>query len=347
MEGADAEKRAEEIKTKLASGADFAKLATEFSSDSGSKNQGGDLGFTSGDAFPAEFESALAKLKVGEVSAPVKTEAGVHLIKLISERGSKAPTFEESKAGIIDQIKRAEAETQFGQKLDKLKDLAYNADNLGEVAKELGLSVQNSGLFGKAGGKDLTANNAFVTAAFSNEVLEQGNPSEIIELESNRVLVLKKTDRKPAQLQPLDVVKAQITTLVRAEKIQALLTQQAQEVTAALNAGSSIADQAKALGVEVKVAKGTSRTDTVTDRDILQYVFGLAAPNGKSVTGNVKTSTGDYAVIALDAVNLATEDKVPEEQRLSVSSMLSNISGEYDFKSFQSHLQEVAKIKHP
>jgi len=347
LEGADAEKRAEEIKTKLASGADFAKLATEFSSDSGSKNQGGDLGFTSGDAFPAEFESALAKLKVGEVSAPVKTEAGVHLIKLISERGSKAPTFEESKAGIIDQIKRAEAETQFGQKLDKLKDLAYNADNLGEVAKELGLSVQNSGLFGKAGGKDLTANNAFVTAAFSNEVLEQGNPSEIIELESNRVLVLKKTDRKPAQLQPLDVVKAQITTLVRAEKIQALLTQQAQEVTAALNAGSSIADQAKALGVEVKVAKGTSRTDTVTDRDILQYVFGLAAPNGKSVTGNVKTSTGDYAVIALDAVNLATEDKVPAEQRLSVSSMLSNISGEYDFKSFQSHLQEVAKIKHP
>ena len=266
---------------------------------------------------------------------------------MVAERGSKAPTFEESKVGIIDQIKRAEAEAQFGQKLDKLKDLAYNADNLGEVAKELGLSVQNSGLFGKTGGKDLTANNAFVTAAFSNEVLEQGNPSEIIELESNRVLVLKKTDRKPAQLQPLDVVKAQITALVRAEKIQALLTKQAQEVTAALNAGSSLADQAKALGVEVKAAKGTSRTDTVTDRDILQYVFGLAAPTGKPVTGNVKTSTGDYAVIALDAVNLATEDKVPAEQRLSVSSMLANISGEYDFKSYQSHLQEVAKIKHP
>ncbi len=347
LEGADAEKRAEEVKAKLAAGADFAKLATEFSNDLGSKSQGGDLGFSSGDAFPAEFEAALAKLKVGEVSAPVKTEAGVHLIKLLSERGSKAPTFEEAKAGIIDQIKRTEAEGQFGQKLEKLKDLAYNADNLTEVAKELGLTVQNSGLFGKTGGKDLTANNAFVSAAFSPEVLEQGNSSEIIELEPSRVLVLKKTDRKPAQLQPLDAVKEQITSIVRAEKIQALLTQQAQEITAALNAGSSLADQAKALGLEVKVAKETSRTDTVTDRDILQYVFGLATPAGKPVAGNVKTSTGDYAVVALDAVHLGTDDKVAAEQRLSVASMLSNINGEYDFKSYQAHLQEVAKVKLP
>ena len=118
------QKRAEQIKAKLAAGEDFAKLANEFSTDAGSKNQGGDLGFSAGDAFPAEFEAALAKLKVGEVSAPVKTEAGVHIIKLISERGSKAPSFEDAKAGILDQLKRTEAESQFGIKLERLKDLA-------------------------------------------------------------------------------------------------------------------------------------------------------------------------------------------------------------------------------
>jgi peptidyl-prolyl cis-trans isomerase D len=347
FEGADAEKRAEETKAKLAAGGDFAKLATEFSADAGSKNQGGDLGFSSGDAFPSEFEAALAKLKVGEVSAPVKTEAGVHLIKLVAERGSKAPTFEEAKAGIVDQIKRSEAEGQFGQKLEKLKDLAYNADNLAEVGKELGLAVQNSGLFARTGGKDLTANAAFVNAAYSAEVLEQGNASEVIELEPSRVLVLKKTDRKPAQLQPLETVKEQITSVVRAEKIQALLTRQASEVAAALNSGGNLTDQAKALGLEVKVAKGTSRTDTVTDRGILEYVFSLAAPAGKPVVGSVKTGSGDYAVIALDAVQLGTEDKVGAEQRQSVSSMLAGISGDHDFRSYQAHLKEVAKIEHP
>ena len=348
LEGADAQKRAEELKAKLVAGEDFAKLATEFSTDEGSKAQGGDLGFSSGDAFPAEFEAALAKLKVNEVSAPVKTDAGVHIIKLLAERGSNAPTFEESKAGILDQLKRTEAESQFGAKLEKLKDLAYNADSLAEVAKELGLTAQNTGLFTKTGGKDLTANTAVVTAAFSAEVLEQGNASDVIELESSRVLVLKKTDRKPAQLQPLETVKEQITAVVRAEKVQALLAQQAQGVIAALNSGASLADQAKALGLEAKAAAGVTRSDAATDRDVLQYAFSLASPAAnKPVSGSVRTAKGDHAVVVLSAVNLGTEDKVPAEQRTSIANQLANINGEYEFKSFQSHLEEVAKIKRP
>ncbi|HOY24402.1 MAG TPA: SurA N-terminal domain-containing protein [Cellvibrio sp.] len=348
LEGTDAQKRAEEIKAKLTAGEDFAKLATEFSTDEGSKAQGGDLGFSSGDAFPAEFEAALAKLKVNEVSVPVKTDAGIHIIKLLAERGSNAPTFEESKAGILDQLKRTEAESQFGAKLEKLKDLAYNADSLAEVAKELGLTAQNTGLFTKTGGKDLTANTAVVTAAFSAEVLEQGNASDVIELEPSRVLVLKKTDRKPAQLQPLETVKEQITAVVRAEKVQALLAQQAQSVVAALNSGASLSDQAKTLGLEAKAATGVNRSDAATDRDVLQYAFSLASPAAnKPVLGSVRTAKGDHAVVVLSAVNLGAEDKVPAEQRASIANQLSNINGEYEFKSFQSHLEEVAKIKRP
>jgi peptidyl-prolyl cis-trans isomerase D len=348
LEGTDAQKRAEEIKAKLAAGEDFAKLATEFSTDEGSKAQGGDLGFSSGDAFPAEFEAALAKLKVNEVSVPVKTDAGVHIIKLLAERGSNAPTFEESKAGILDQLKRTEAESQFGAKLEKLKDLAYNADSLTDVAKELGLTAQNTGLFTKTGGKDLTANTAVVTAAFSAEVLEQGNASDVIELEPSRVLVLKKTDRKPAQLQPLETVKEQITAVVRTEKVQALLAQQAQGIIAALNSGATLADQASVLGLEAKAAAGVTRSDAATDRDVLQYAFSLASPAAnKPVSGSVRTAKGDHAVVVLSAVNLGAEDKVPAEQRAAIATQLANITGEYDFKSFQSHLEEVAKIKRP
>lgn len=346
LEGADAQKRAEEIKTKLTAGEDFAKLATEFSTDAGSKNQGGDLGFSAGEAFPTEFESALAKLKVGEVSAPVKTDAGVHLIKLLSERGSKAPTFEEAKGGVIDQLKRSEAENQFSVKVEKLKDLAYNADGLPEVAKELGLTAQNTGLFTKTSGKDLAANPAFVTAAFSSEVLEQGNASEIIELEPSRVLVLKKTDRKPAQLQSLDSVKDQITIVVRTEKVQAKLAEQAKAIVTAVNTGALLADQAKTLGLDVKTATGVARNDSSTDGDILRYAFTLATPAAdKPVLGSVQLAKGDYAVVAVSGVHLAGEDKVPAAQRVAISTQLANINGGYDLKSYQSHLQEVAKIK--
>lgn len=345
LEG-DAQKSAADIKAKLDAGEDFAKLAKQYSTDAGSKEQGGDLGFSSGDAFPAEFESALAKLKVGEVSAPVKTSAGTHIIKLLAERGSQPPTLAESKASIIEQLKRSEADNQFSEKFKKLGDASYNADNLADVAKELNLTVKNTGLFAKEGGKDLTANSLFVTAAFSPEVLEQGNASDVIELEPSRVVVLKKTDRKPSELEPLENVKAKIVTVVRAEKTQALLTKQANDFVASLNAGKSIAEQAKAAGLEVKVATAVSRSDKDTDRDVLQYVFKLANPvENKPVLGSVKTAKGDIAVVSLAAVTLGTDDKVPAEQKASISTQLANINGEYDLKSYQSHLQEVAKIK--
>ncbi len=346
FEGADAQKRADEVKAKLTAGEDFAKLAKEFSADSGSKEQGGDLGFSSGDAFPSEFEAALAKLKVGEISAPVKSEAGVHIIKLVAERGSKPPTLEESKAAIVDQLKRTEADTQFAAKLERIKDLAFNAENLTSLAKELGLNAQNTGLFARTGGKDLTANPAFVKAAFSTEVLEEGNASEPIEIETNRVVVVKKTDRKPAALQPLEAVKDKVTAVVRAEKTQALLAQQAKDILAAINSGKTLAEQATALGYELKTATGVNRNDAATDRDVLQYAFSLATPAEKPVLGNVKLGSGDFAIVSLSSVHLGTEDKVPAEQRNSISTQLANINGGYDFKSYQSHLKEVAKIKH-
>src|SRR6187551_830452 len=168
----DNQAKVKAITDKLAAGEDFAALAKEFSDDLGSKEQGGDLGFTKGDAFPTEFEAALAGLKVGEVSAAVKTDAGTHFVKLLAEKGSEPPSFEEQKASIEDQLKRAEAEGLFVAQLEKLRDLSYNAENLAEVAQELGLKIENSGLFERSKGKDLMANAKVVAAAFSAEVLQ-------------------------------------------------------------------------------------------------------------------------------------------------------------------------------
>ena len=73
------EARIDEIQTALAEGSDFAELATRYSIDIGSAQAGGDLGYTAGDAFPEPMEAAIALLEVGEISAPVETDAGVHL----------------------------------------------------------------------------------------------------------------------------------------------------------------------------------------------------------------------------------------------------------------------------
>ncbi len=333
------------VTDKLAAGEEFSKVAQELSDDLGSKDQGGDLGFSKGDAFPKEFETALSALKVGEVSAPVKTDAGTHIIKLLAEKGSQAPTYEEQRASIEEQLKRAEAENLFVAQLEKLKELSYNAESLADVANDLGVKVQNTGLFDRSGGKDLTADSKFIEAAFSAEVMQEGNSSDVIELDSTHVVVLKKTEHKPSQLRPLADVKEQITTTLKDQKARDLLSQQGAALIASLNSGVAFEEAAKTAGVEAKAAKAIARSNSEIDSDVVRYAFSLAKPqNGKATVGGVMTLKGDYAVVSLTAVTAGTE-KVTPEQKTAVLSQLASIYGRNDFNSYQKFLKDAADVK--
>lgn len=336
------------VTDKLAAGTDFAEVAKTSSDDLGSKEQGGDLGFTKGDTFPKEFEDALAKLKVGEVSAPVETEAGIHIIKLLGERGSKAPTLEEQKASVEEQLKRTEAENIFVAKLDQLKELSFNAEDLSVVAAELGLKVENSGLFSRNAGQGIAANKQFADAAFSDEVLQEGNSSEPVEFDSSRVVVLKKTDYKPSRLKALDEVKADIVAVLTDEKARQLIREKGNALLADLRAGKSLVDLAKTEGQEVKAVKVAKRNNTETDAEISGFVFDMAKPQGAtpSVDGFV-TAKGDYAVVSLEGVKLATSDsaEIAPEQKQAMIAQVNNINGQSEFSSFQEYLKSTADIE--
>lgn len=334
-----------EVSEKLAAGADFAELAKTYSDDLGTRDQGGELGFSTGEAFPAEFEGALAGLQVGGVSGPVKTEAGTHFIKLVSERGAEPPSFEEERNRIVDQIKRAEAENQFVNLLERLKDLSYNAENLGEVAEELGLESKNTGLFGRNTGTGIAADSRFVSAAFSDEVLVENNSSDVIELSTTRAVVLKKTDHQQSYVKPLDEVKEQITATLRNNKIQTLLASSAQELLASVAAGQALAAVAADAGYEVKTVENGERSDASIDREVVRQAFSLAKPQGENpVLASTRTTTGDYAVIALTAVNLGGQE-LPAEQKNAIAAQLNNMTGQGEYASYQNLLREKASIK--
>ncbi|AQT59429.1 SurA N-terminal domain-containing protein [Cellvibrio sp. PSBB023] len=344
IEGNDADK-IKQVSEKLASGVEFAAVASEFSDDSGSKDQGGDLGFTSGDAFPQEFETALASLKVGEVSGPVKTDAGTHFIKLLAEKNSTPPSFEEQKAAIEEQLKRAEAEVNFVAQLEKLRDLSYNAENLAEVAKELGLKVENSGLYERSKGKGLLASPKVTEAAFSDEVLREGNSSEVIEIDSSNVLVLKMTEHKPSQVKPLAEVKEQIVNTLKDQKARVLLSEQSNKFIADLNAGSTLADLSVAAGLESKEFKEATRNTADADGDVLRHAFSMSKPAaGKPSVGNVMTSGGDMAIVVVQSVSPGSFEKVTPEQKTTISAQLASIYGRNDFSGFQKFLKDSADI---
>lgn len=96
----ETEEEANEIKQQLDQGADFEELAKEKSTDPGSKESGGDLGYFGRGEMVAEFEETAFSLAVGEISAPVKSSYGYHIIKVEDYKEARTPTYDEIKNDI-------------------------------------------------------------------------------------------------------------------------------------------------------------------------------------------------------------------------------------------------------
>ena len=128
----DSEEKAKEIFEKIAHGEDFVKMAKQFSKDPGSKEEGGDLGYFSRGQMVPVFEETAFKLKKGDVSQPVQSQFGWHLIKLEDRRQRGAPAFDQIKDRILAAMihKRAQEVAQTLREKAKLEfvDPAIKAD---------------------------------------------------------------------------------------------------------------------------------------------------------------------------------------------------------------------------
>lgn len=132
------EQQAKDIKGKIDAGEDFGSLAKEFSLDVATKEKGGDIGYFKDGDMLQPFQEAARKLKPGEVSQPVHTDFGYHIIKLIDEK--KLPSFEKMKPQlegelIAKKIDQSKINAEIQKLLDKehikigeekLKDLYKN-----------------------------------------------------------------------------------------------------------------------------------------------------------------------------------------------------------------------------
>jgi tetratricopeptide (TPR) repeat protein len=147
---AKAKATAEEILAKVKGGADFATLAKQYSEDTGSKDKGGDLGFFKRGSMVPEFEKAAFALKAGEVSEPVKTVYGYHIIKVEERKEASGPAFEKAKADIDKQLKSKVGETTFNNWFTDLRKkakieiqnaqlAAYNAASEGKTKEAIEL----------------------------------------------------------------------------------------------------------------------------------------------------------------------------------------------------------------
>ena len=332
---------ASELRQQLDGGADFAALAAEHSDDPGSAADGGELGLVETGVMVPEFEEALFALQSGDISQPVETEFGVHLIKLNRIETGEPPSFEQARFELEAAQREQRSEARFVELSEQLADISFAAADLAEPAEALALPVQTTELFGREGGDDsLSSHPRVLKAAFSEDVLSRGHNSELIELDRDRVVVIRKLEHQPARAQQLSEVSDQISSAIKHQKAEARVMEQAGQLLA----------EAKALRAEQLAAEpwqqrqGLNRGDTELDSQLVSGVFKLAKPAaGETQWSVIPLSDGGAAVVGLSAVQPGADLAQTELQMMG--GFLASRRGQADYFDLVSHLKATAEVE--
>ncbi len=327
-----------EVAERLKQGEDFAKLAEEVSQDPGSASNGGDLGFAGPGVYDPEFEKSLYALKKDEVSAPVRSSFGWHLIKLLDVQAPEVPSFDSLKAKLEREVKAQQVEQRFVEAAKELEEASFEASDLAQPAQELGLQVQTSGAFGREGGEGVAANRQVVQAAFSPEVLEDGANSGAIELDPDTTLVLRVKEHKKPTLLPLEEVSAGIRDTLSRKKASEAAKAEGEALLAQLRDGG-------ASGKDWKVVEAATRSQEGVEPEVLQALFRMAKPeDGKSSFAGLTLNNGDYVVLRLDGVGQAKAE-LSAEEKTSYRRFLASRAGQQDFAAYREQLKDKADIE--
>ncbi|PIP81401.1 MAG: hypothetical protein COW84_00060 [Gammaproteobacteria bacterium CG22_combo_CG10-13_8_21_14_all_40_8] len=339
------------IQRQIMEGADFAEVAKKQSDDTVSAENGGDLGFFGKKVMDPEFEKATFALqKVGDVSEIVRSQFGLHLIKLTEIHQAKEATLDDVKDKVVDALKKSQLELLFSDKKSQMTEKAFEySDSLKEVAQELGLTVQVSEPFSKTGGMGVFTNPMVIEAAFSDQVLGNNFNSDVINIDKSHALVLRLKKHTDSYTQSLEQVKTSVEQAVITETAKKRLVDLATKVVAGLKQNKAEQEVLALLPSTVKAEwvsfEQVKRTDAKIPSDIRTRLFLMEKPASEQPNYTGQETNQGFAIIKLEKVTMGDPTQATAEQRKQVEDRLSRLKTNLEEAAFQAWLKENAKIE--
>ena len=336
---------ARETQQRILEGEDFEALALEFSSDIASAEEGGDIGYTDGSAFPSEIEEALEILAVNEVSDPIITEFGVHLVKLTEDSENSFQPYEE----VVDRIERdkksAEIELIYAERLQNLSNLAFETGDLLTISEELNLPVLQSEPIGRSGGSAIFSNQELIAAAFSDEVLMDGNNSDVVELGTGQAVVLRIEEFNEAAVPTLEEVQPEIAVIIRTEMEREEVQKVGKNLLDAAERSEGLDELLNANELEWIVEEDIERNSFTVNREIVTKAFGMPRPTALPELTTITLDNGTFVLLELNQVNSGAVDSLEQDELDALTETLSTGLGSSDFEAFLNNLRSNADIQ--
>lgn len=336
------------IRERVAAGEEFAALAKELSEDPGSSGQGGDLGLFERGVMDPAFENAAFALELGELSEPVRSAFGYHLIEVTEIQAESVKPLEEVREELVAALVSDEAEHRYFGLAERMGNLAYESpDSLIPAAETLDLKVQTSDWVGRSGGEGVLSQPKVVGAAFSDDVLGQGNNSEVIEIEDKgrqQAVVVRVIEHQEAAIKPLDEVRDEIVRIIRIQHAREATGQEARELADRLRGGVTM--QQAAEGYDLVEPGMVDRNATDVPAKILNEAFILPLPGaGASSFGVTELRDGSAAVVAVTEAQEGSLDDLDDQQKEMERQALARTLARTYYDRLQDDLRRRADVQ--
>lgn len=321
--------------------AKFGELARKHSQDPGSAEKGGDLGSFGRGLMVKPFDDAVFAMKKGDITVPIETQYGYHIIRLDGIEGGQVTPFEKVKSQIADEVRKAKAGKAFSEAAEKFNDLVYEQfDSLQPAADALKLTVQKSDWVSRAGGNmnPMFNNEKLMAALFSDEVLKNKHNTTAIEVQPNTMVAARVTEHEPAAALPLAEVRQDIQRHLESEAamkqaeadgkaaLDNLVRGQESKSRLAWSVPQNVSLQ-KRQGLHAEGAKAVFGADTTK----LPVYVGVSAPQGKFVV---------YRITRVKDVN-----QIDPAQKKALARQLAQMAGQEQYQAYIASLREQVDVK--
>lgn len=338
--------KAESIKVRLDAGEDFVALVKSESSDEFSAENDGDLGVLSAGDMEESFELAMNALaKVGDISSPVKTSFGYHIIKLTELLPGETQSLEEVRDQITMALKKQGAEEAFYAKSSVLEEKSFEiSDSLSEVSKLIEVDIQTSPLFSRNKALGIFANADAKEAAFSENVLEASMNSSLININDNHVVVVRLKMHQPSEIQPLEKVSERVVSTLKSSKTKTAAIEYGENIKDKLMSKSEVGELLAPKGLKWKDLDKVERTSASLPYLQLQKFFKMSHPLEDSYSIDVLEDNSEYIILVLNLVENGQLDKAEKNLVTQAEQRLTRFYGEADYGSLVEQQRSEADV---
>ena len=340
-----AQEQSKDILVRIKGGESFEELAQEFSDDSGSATNGGDLGWAEPGLFVSEFDQVLYALEIGEISDPVKTQFGYHIIRLDDVKEGRKKEFAEIEEELTEEYSQLLAEDRLYDLAEQLDDLALQAYNeLDTVADRLALELNQISAITKNGSTFLNQQPELIDILFSSSSIEQSENTPVYEF-NNSIVVARVVNHRLPETKSFSEVEDEIANLLTAQNSIEIADETAAQMLGLLSSGKTMTELSDLYQLELKEFNELKRNDDALPGAVTDAVF--ATLTNKIDSNHYSTiATGEEVyVFEVLQLNSGKLDNYNDQERDSGKIALAEQLGTYELASLTKELRENAEVE--